>query len=232
MFGSRWVSGALCAAALLLSTGCGLIPSYPVVQAEAFRPKTKVAVIAFESEFVQGATLNLPIQVTGIDKAHAAFTKSLTEANFELLPVESVQGCPAYTQLPKQVIDLGSSAKGLERVVVHQHNAAGLAQCVGADIVVVVSARPVVQASTQIMGVGNSLVSMPTTVKAYDNTGKEIWIDYLRTESDTFANMGTMMDPKEVETAATKALTLAARQAVKRFNAKLQAPATATAEAK
>jgi hypothetical protein len=231
MFGSLRVSGLVAGALLMLSTGCGLIRSYPVVQPEAFSARPKLAVIAFDSEFVEGATLNLPIQVTGIDKAHAAFLQSLTDAGFTLTPVEAIQGCAAYAQLPRQVIDLGSTAKGLERVVVHEHNAAGLAQCVGSDIIVVVSARPVVQASTQIMGVGNSLVSMPTSVKAYDNTGKELWIDYLRTESDTFANMGTMMDPKEVEKEATKALTLAARQAVKRFTAKLQAPA-ATAEAK
>jgi hypothetical protein len=121
-----------------------------------------------------------------------------------LVPVETIRSCVAYFQLPKLLINLGTTAKGLEREYVRSGNAAGLAQCVGSDIVMVVSAKPQVQVITQMLGMGTSLVTMPTVVHGFDNTGNEIWVDYLSTKSDTVQHFNGKLITPDAATAQAK----------------------------
>lgn len=224
----QWIRGAVVTSALASTVGC---VSYPVVKAEAFTPKPKVAVVSYQSEAVANGTLGLPIKVEGIDAPYQTFSKSLADAQFEVVPVDAVRACQQYFKLPKPLIDIGTTAKGLERVQVTKANAAGLAQCVGADVVVSVYSVPEVVAGFQIAGVGTSKVKMTTQVHAFDNAGQEIWLDRLTVESDGFKVAGSVMDPKDVDNAGVKALTDASTQAVARFKQKLGAAPSASAQA-
>ena len=62
------------AIALVSSVGC---VSYPIVKPEAFNPKPKVAIVAFQAEPVADSALGLPTKVNGIDSAYEAFKTAL-----------------------------------------------------------------------------------------------------------------------------------------------------------
>lgn len=220
--------GALVTSAVVWSVGC---VSYPIVKQEAFSPKPKVAIVSYQSEAVANGTLGLPIKVDGIDAPYQVFSKALADAQFEVVPAESVRSCQQYFKLPKPLIDIGTTAKGLERVQVTKDNAAGLAKCVGADVVVSVYSVPEVVAGFQVAGVGTSKVQMKTAVHAWDNAGQEIWLDRLTVQSDGFKVAGSVMDPREVDAAGVQALTDASKQAVSRFTQKLGAAPAQTATA-
>jgi hypothetical protein len=215
-------------AVLALFVGC---VKYPVVKPEAFNPRPKMAVISFQSEPVAEGTLGLPIKVDGIDEAHAAFAAALAGANYELVDVDTIRSCQKYFQLPKPAIDMGTSAKGLERVYLTKDNVAGLAQCVNADVIVSVTALPKVVAGFQVAGVGSSKVNITTEVRAWNNDGLEIWKDRLQTKSDGFPVAGKVMDPRKVNEAAVQALKAASTDAVARFSQSLAAAPAPAAEA-
>lgn len=226
------ISSALLGAAIVVTSfGC---VSYPIIKPEAFSAKPKVAVVAYHSHAVT-ATLGLPIKIESIDTSYAEFSKALA-TQFEVVPVESIRNCQDYFKLPKLVMDVGSTAKGLEGVIVTQENAAGLAKCTGADMVVAVSGTPKVVAGFQVAGIGTSNIHMATEIRAFDNAGQEIWVDKLTGESESFKVAGTVMAPKDIDNAGVEALSRASTQAVTRFSQKLAsspapAAAPATAEA-
>ena len=226
MFASLRLAAA--AAAVVFFVGC---VKYPVIKPEAFNPKPKMAIIHFHAGLVGDATLGLPIKVEGIDDAHAAFSAALA-SQYELVSVETIRSCQKYFQLQKPTIATGSVAKGLEHVILSKDNVPGLAECMGADVVVSVTGEPKVEAGMQIAGMGTSKIAMTTRVHAWNNAGEEIWKDFLTVKSETFPVAGKVMDPRKVSDAATQALTKASTDAVQRFTQKLAAaPAAATAPA-
>lgn len=216
------------AAALACSAGC---VSYPIVKPEAFQPKPRLAVVAFQTEAISDVMLGMPLKLSGIDQSYAQFQKALA-TRYELVPIDRIRSCQDYFKLPRPLIDTGTSANGLERVTLTKQNVAGLAKCVGADLVVTVHGLPQIVPGFQIAGIGTSRVRMETEVHAWDNAGQEIWLDHLQTESDGFRVAGAVLDPADVDKAGTEAMTDAAIEAVSRVSDRLaSSPAAAQPKA-
>ncbi len=206
-------------AALLLATGC---VRFPIITPEAFNPKPKVAIIGYRVNPVEEGTLGLPIPIKEVDTPYAVLSEGLADSGFELVPTERIRDCRAYFQLPRSPLPIATTPRGLDPVFVHHDKLVGLAECVGSDIVLLLDAMPEVETRLHILGVDSAVVRMNVNVSAYDNKGERIWLDAFNTESDSFVAVGSLMSPEEVEKAGLAALTEASRQAVQRFNARLQ----------
>lgn len=207
-------------AALLLVTGC--MP-FPIIKPEAFTPtKPKVAIIGYRVNPVEEGTLGLPIPIKEVDTAYAVLASELADSGFELVPTERIRDCREYFRLPRSPLPIATTPRGLDPVFVSHDKMVGLAECVGSDIVVLLDAMPEVEKRLRVLGVDEAVVRMTVNLEAYDNRGERIWLDTFNTDSESFVAVGSLMSPEQVEEAGLAALTEASRQAVQRFNAKLQ----------
>lgn len=211
--------------ALLLLMACCASGTHPLVRPEAFGAKTKVAILGFQSRPVGGESQGL-IPLTDIDSAYAAFTQGFAgNARFELVPAEAFRQCPDYLQFPKLPASESSSPRGLERIQVTQSSTVGLARCVGADLIVVVNARPWLDVTPDTFTVSPWGVSTVLEVQAFDNRGVRIWYDHVRASSETrMGERGVQPSPPLVEQAALSALNQASLEVMQRFNDELAAP--------
>lgn len=216
----------LLAAALLLAAGCG----YPKVKPAAFNPKPRVAIVSFRADAVQGGLMGVPMPMKSVNEPYTIFSKGLASVA-ELTSVDDIQKCERYSSLPGPFFDIGTTASRLRRIATPR-DTAGFAECVGADIVVLVTAEtPVVEKEMGVMGVNSVHVKMTVMVQSYDNEGKEVWFDRFDTQSPSFIAAGSLMDPNEVDKAALTAFKQGAGLAVKRFKAKLKEEGSKTTEA-
>src|SRR4051794_5784399 len=93
------------AAAVAGGAGC---VSYPIVKPDAFAPKPKLAVVAFEADAISDAALATPIKVSRIDASYDAFRRALA-SSYELVPIDQIRRCQDYFKLPRPLTDTGTS---------------------------------------------------------------------------------------------------------------------------